>query len=300
MLSTGLVDSYQNQDDICYTYDQAVAIIAFLAKGDITNARKVLDAAKSLQGSDGSWYTAYFGNTLAVQETQKHVGPVMWMALAVASYETRSGDITTYRPMAQKAINWCLQFQQPDGGINGGLDFSGNPVSWASIEHNEDAYAALNYFGDAAHAAQVKSFIDNAGWDAVNNRFFAGRNDPNDPLDVNTWGVGSLGAAGTHDYQQALTYAMTHHRNTQTATLGSRTVTVDGFDFNSDRNDVWLEGTGQMVVAFQVATRSSDANYFTNQIILAQDSDGGVPYSLNGTNNGYFRRTKLFSTTNWI
>src|ERR1700682_5357343 len=66
MLSTGLVDSYQNQDDICYTYDQAVAAIAFLAKGDNTNARKVLDAMKSLQGSDGSWHTAYFGNSLAV------------------------------------------------------------------------------------------------------------------------------------------------------------------------------------------------------------------------------------------
>jgi GH15 family glucan-1,4-alpha-glucosidase len=76
MLSTGLVDSYQNQDDVCYTYDQAVAAIAFLAKGDKTNARKVLDAAKSLQGSDGSWY-GYFGNSLAVQETQKHVGPVI-------------------------------------------------------------------------------------------------------------------------------------------------------------------------------------------------------------------------------
>src|SRR5206468_2450001 len=55
LLSTGLVDSYQNQDDICYTYDQAVAAIAFLAKGDNTNARKILDAVKSLQGSDGSW-----------------------------------------------------------------------------------------------------------------------------------------------------------------------------------------------------------------------------------------------------
>jgi hypothetical protein len=123
--------------------------------------------------------------------------------------------------MAQKAINWCLQFQQPDGGINGGLDFSGNPLSWASVEHNEDAYAVLIYFGHATHAAQVKSFIDNAGWDAANNRFFAGRNDPNDPLDVNTWGVGSLGAIGTHDYQRALAYAITNHRNRQTATLSS-------------------------------------------------------------------------------
>ena len=301
MLSTGLIDSYQNADDICYTYDQAVAAIAFLAKADNTNARRVLDAMKILQGSDGSWYTAYFGNG-SVQESQRHVGPVMWMALAVASYERRTGDIIRYRSMAQKAINWCLQFQQPDGGINGGLDFSGNPLTWASVEHNEDAYAALSYFGDTTHAAQVKSFIDNAGWDAANNRFFAGRNDPNDPLDVNPWGVSALGASGTHDYRRAVDYALSHHRTTQTATLGSRTPTVDGFDFNSDRNDVWLEGTAQMVVAFKVATRLSEANYFRDQIILAQDSDGGVPYSLKGTNNGYFTMLtdKAVASSSWL
>lgn len=302
MVSTGLVDSYRDSQDICYTYDQAVAAIAFLARGDTTNAVKVLDALKSMQYADGSWNTAYYCKTKGVQESQKHVGPVLWIAMAVAQYEKQTGDTATYRAMAENAINWSLQFQQADGGINGGLDYNGTLLTWCSTEHNEDAYAALTYFGYSAAAAQVKGFLDNVVWDGTNNRWYGGRNDTRDPMDVNSWGVSALGASGTHDYQLSLDYVMTHHRNTQTGRFGRTTITVDGFDFDSDKDDVWLEGTAQMVVAFQVVGRTADATYFTSEIIKAQSTDGGVPYSLKGTDNGYWRMSTAHSVaaTGWL
>lgn len=301
MVATGLVDSFQDQKDICYTYDEAVAAIAFQAKGDAVNARKVLDALKSMQYADGSWNTAYYCTSKAVQETQKHVGPVLWVAMAVAYYEKRTGD-TQYHAMGDKAVQWSLQFKQADGGVNGGLDFNGTLLTWSSTEHNDDAYSAYTSFGYTTHAAQVKSYLDNTVWDAANLRWYAGRNDPTDPMDVNAWGVSALGTTGTRDYQRSLDYVMSHHRSTQSVRVGATTTTVDGFDFNSDRNDVWFEGMGQMILAFRLVGRTADADYFTTQLLKGQQSDGGVQYSLKGTNNGYWTMSKLksVSASGWL
>lgn len=301
MVATGLVDSFQDARDICYTYDQAVAAMAFQAKGDAVNARKVLDALRSMQYADGSWNTAYYCKTKGVQETAKHVGPVLFVAMAAMYYERRTGD-TQYRAMGDKAVTWSLQFQQADGGLNGGLDFDGSVLTWASTEHNEDAYSALTSYGYPTDAGEVKVFLDNTVWDATQLRWYGGRNDTRDPMDVNSWGVAALGATGTRDYQRSLDYVMTHHRSTQSQRIGSTTITVDAFDFNSDRNDIWFEGTGQMVVAFKIVGRTADADYFTTELLKGQQSDGGVWYSLKGTNNGYWTmsKAKSVSATGWL
>lgn len=245
MSATGLVDSYQDAQDICYTYDQAVAAIAFQAKGDAASARKVLDGLASLQSTDGSFTTAYFCTSRSVQESQRHVGPVLWVAMAAAYYETRTGD-ARYHAMGDKAVQWSLRFQQPDGGLNGGLDFNGAALSWASTEHNEDAYSALVSFGQTTSAAKVKDFLDTIAWDSPNQRWFVGRNDPGDPLDVNAWGVSALGATGLPAaYRRGLVHGATPPR---------------------------------------------------------QHSDGGVQYSRNGTNNGYWTMStaKSVSATGWL
>lgn len=296
MVATGLVDSLQDPRDICYTYDQAVASIAFLVKGDTPNARKVLDALKGMQYADGSWNTAYYCKTKGVQESTKHVGPVLWVAMAVAHYEKKTGDTTTYRSMATKAVNWSLQFQQADGGINLGVDYNGSVLPNASTEHNEDAYVTLRYFGYATDAAEVKSFLDNVVW--AGDHWIGGRNDMRDPLDVNSWGVSALGASGTRNYQTSLDYVMGHHRSA----ISSKGVSYDAFDFNSDKNDIWFEGTGQMVVAFELVGRGADADYFMGQLVKGQQTDGGVPYSLLGTDNGYWRMStaKAVSSTGWL
>ena len=299
---TGLVDSQQDFRDVCYTYDQAVAAIALLARHDTPNARKILDAMKQLQAPDGAWYTAYSCKSLQIQETQQHVGPVMWIAMAAAYYEQQTGDTTSYRDMARQASAWALQFQQPDGGINGGVGYDGRPTTWASTEHNLDAYAALTWFGYPDAAAKVKAFLDNVVWDATNQRWYAGRNDSRDPLDVNTWGVSALGATGSRDYRRALDYSLVHHRTTQSSNAALSTTSVDGFDFDSNRDDVWLEGTGEMALALKVAGRTAEANAFIAEIIKTQDADGGVPYALKGTDNGFFSMpsANAVSSTGWL
>lgn len=298
--SSGLVDSYQDNKPVCYTYDQALAAIAFVAKGDTAAAQRILDALREMQNEDGSWYSAYHCEKKSREERRRFVGPVLWVTLAAAHYEKRTGD-GRYRPMAKAALDWALQFQQKDGGINAGLNGLGFPEHWASTEHNLDAYAALNFFGYNRERRRVRRFLDHVAWDSVHHRFMEGRDNPGAPLDVNAWGVLALGPEGEHSYRRALDYSLRNHRVEKKRgwLFGP---TVDGFDLDTHRRDVWLEGTGQMVAALRMAGRREEADYFLHEIIRAQDSDGGVPYALRGHSNGYSRMSNRQSVagTTWL
>jgi hypothetical protein len=60
--STGLLESYEdNNDTTAFTFDQAVAIIAFTASGELERAREILNTMKDIQLSDtkNSWFECY-------------------------------------------------------------------------------------------------------------------------------------------------------------------------------------------------------------------------------------------------
>ncbi|ADZ19767.1 hypothetical protein BJV85_003293 [Clostridium acetobutylicum] len=271
-LPSGMVDSFEDYwgpnlpKQISYTYDQGVAAIAFLLKGDTNRTKNVLTLMSKIQGSDGSWCNSYWNNNLSGQELIKNVGPGMWICLAVMNYEKITGD-TSFHSMATKYIDWALQFQKPNGGISGGQTYASGvwqPVTWSGTEENIDAYAALKYFSSTTpdkssvyESAQnrVKSFLDNIEWDNTNNRFHGGfKNDtqtvdPYVPLDVNPWGVMALsGASNPHNYASSLAYIENAKGNasgvgtlsnpkyveTLTAADNGKTMTLYDFDWESD------------------------------------------------------------------
>ncbi len=273
----GLVDSFEdywsenNPKQIAYTYDQAVAAIAFLLEGDITRADKLLNKMKDMQDPGGFWINSYWWNNGAGEEIRKHVGPVMWMAIAAMDYEKITGN-TKYRAMAEKAIDWCLQYQTPaNGAITGGETTwdSGNGSwtheVWSSTEHNIDAYSTLLYFASvdpskaAAYnlaATKVKSFLDNYVWDDTHQRFQGGwKNntntiDPYIPLDVNPWGVLGLGATGTHNYQNSLAYV--ENANGNPGTL-SQPAYVHTLSYND---------AGDVMTAYDFDWQSDNATHY--------------------------------------
>lgn len=296
MTSGGLITSYQ-RGRVGYTYDEAVAVIAFSVAGDYARAKTILSTLQNLQNPDGSWYDAYYTGTLRGQDTNKEAGPNLWVSLAVAAYGKFTGD-HSFDAMAQRNLAWCLQFQQSDGGINGGIASNGSLLTWASTEHNEDAYGALSYFGHATEAANVKAFLDNVAWNGAEGRFNTGRGDTSVHTDVNAWGVLALGASGTHNYATGLAF----NQSCCESMRSNQRATVLGFDFNGDANDVWLEGTAQNAEAFSVAGNSSNWSNFVGQVILDQDSSGGVQYSMLGTNNDYFTMStaNAVSSTGWL
>jgi hypothetical protein len=301
MLPNGMVNSYADGEDVCYTYDQGVAAIAFLARNDVASARAVLDVMAGLQQPDGSWPHAYLCSTQQVLAAQTYVGAVSWMVLAAAHYQARTGDPVRYRMMAESALYWAVAFMRGDGGINGGRDAAGVPFDWASTEHNQDALAGLAFFDFAQHAAAVHGFLTHAVWDAAEGRWWQGRDDAADPLDVNPLGVMLLADASA-PYGSALQYALQNHRSVQRWGKGRDRANVDGFDFNRDANDIWLEGTAQMAAALRVLGRTEEAAYFTAELVKTQEASGGLPYSVNGSHNGDFRMSTApaVAATGWF
>ena len=359
-LPTGLVDSFEdfsgpNQPlTEAFTYDQAVAAIAFMVKGDIDRAKKVLSTMQEMQATDGSWVNSYWYNNLYGGELRKHVGPVMWMALAVQNYEKITGDTATYRNMAIKAIDWCLKYQKENGAIAGGQTMWDVPNTWteevwSSTEQNQDAYAALKYFASVepqkaneynTAADKVKGFLDNVVWDSEKNRFYGGfKNntgllDPFVPLDVNPWGVMALGLTGTHNYAASLDYVENaagdangqgtlenpKYKYTLTDESTGNNITAYDFDWESNHSpgdpkwgggfhdaDIWFEGSAFMACAYYMAGNTSKADFILNEIIKKQATNdpycnGGLPYSLYGTQNNYWKmlQQNCVSSTGWF
>jgi hypothetical protein len=79
-------------------------------------------------------------------------------------------------------------------------------------------------------------------------------------------------------------------------------VSYDAFDYNADRNDIWFEGSCFMVIALAQAGDAASAAYFLGQIQKNQSSNGGVQYSLLGTNNWYWTMSSknAISSNGWL
>ncbi|MCR3759384.1 hypothetical protein KYB31_10335 [Clostridium felsineum] len=317
-LPSGIVDSFEDYwgpnlpKQISYTYDQGVAAIAFLLKGDTTRAKNILTLMSKIQGSDGSWCNSYWNNNLSGQEIIKNVGPGMWVCLAVMNYEKITGD-TSFHAMATKYIDWALQFQKPNGGISGGQTYASGtwqPVTWSGTEENIDAYAALKYFASTTPEKsstyktaddKVRSFLDNVEWDSAYNRFHGGfKNDtqtvdPYVPLDVNPWGVMALsGSNNPHNYASSLAYIENAKGNssgvgtlsnpkyveTLTAADNGQTMTLYDFDWESDNAnnrgaDIWFEGSAFMSCAYYMQGNVNKADNIIDNIIKKQSTTVG-------------------------
>lgn len=362
-----LVDSFEDYDSqgnpyvVSYTYDQACAAIAFMLKGDMERATRILDMLALLQTPQdnpivknrGAWCNSYYNNQAAYlygEEIRLHVGVAMWVCMAVMEYENVTGDTTRYHTMATNAIDWALQFQQPNGGVAGGRTTwdSGNgswtDEVWSSTEHNEDIYGVLCYFAKntpqkaatyTAAATKAKSFLDNVVWDESRQRFYGGfKNntglvDPFVPMDVAPWGVLALGTSGVHNYSNMLAYVenangtpgtLSNPRYKQTLVYnGVNTLTSYDFDWQDDGApgssssgggvlgaDIWFEGSAFMSAAYYLAGNEDKANEILVELAKKQSTGvdshiGGIPYSLNGTNNNYWRMSNAnsVSSTAW-
>lgn len=350
----GFVDSFEDhwadgsRIQIAYTYDQAIAAISFTLMKDYNRARQVLDMLKATQDPAGFWINSYWWNNGYGEEIRAHIGPCLWVALAVMNYEKLTGDMS-YHDMAIKTIDWCLQFQKPNGGIGGGLTTwdSGNgswtEEVWSSTEHNIDAYAALTYFSATTPSRQstysnaankVKNFLDNVVWDNTKNRWYGGyRNntgtlDTYVPMDVNPWGVMALGTSGTRNYGASISYVenangnpgtLSNPRYVHTLPYAGTTITGYDFDWQSDGAeapanigggylgpDIWFEGTAFMSIAYSILGNEAKSDSILHEIIKKQGKDGsmngGIPYSLYGTNNNYWRMSQqnCVSSTGWF
>jgi len=312
-----------------FAYDNALALLAFLARGnpeDLRRARILADAFVTAMDhdryyTDGRLRNAYMSGDLIDHESgtaripgwwnpedekwcedpyqvSTYTGNVAWTLIALLNYYREMGG-NDYLAASQKLGEW-IENETRDfrcaGGYTGGYDgWEPHPqkIFWKSTEHNVDVYVAFKLLcettGEAKwdeSARHARRFIE-AMWNGADGHFWTGTgedgctiNKSNIPLDIQAWSVMALG-----NYASALMWA---ENNCYTHVDGYR-----GFDFNTDRDGIWFEGTAQMAVSYQINGEKPKSDVLMGELIKAQGSapntngKGIVAASHDGVSTGF-------------
>jgi hypothetical protein len=271
LLPAGLASS-------AFVYDNALAVIALVACGDVTSATTIgnalsLAVRKDRSFPDGRVRNAYRAGPMGEgapalpgwwDDKQKiwaedpaqdgtSTGNVAWAALALLTLHQATGQQSILAD-AKRLIDWVIANVSSGSGFRGGFhgyDPQQVRLTWISTEHNVDVYAAATWlfrltgerkYADAA--SQARQFLERA-FDA--DHFLLGTKPDGSladrgmlALDVQLWPWMAIPEAPAK-WRSALNFAATH------------LAVKDGFDFNGDRDGLWIEGTAQASLAYRIA-----------------------------------------------
>ena len=282
------VRSYEHADDesrlpaglasTAFVYDNALAAIALVACGNLNRATIIgnalsLAARNDRTFKDGRIRNAYRPGPVSKgppalpgwwDDNQKiwaedaaqdgsSTGNVAWAALALLTLHQATKQ-ETFLADAERLIDWVIANVSTGSGFRGGFhgyDPQQVGLTWISTEHNVDVYAAAawlfrltNERKYAEAASEARQFLERA-FD-VDHFLLGTKPDGNlaDPsmlaLDVQLWPWMAIPDAPAQ-WRSALNFAATH------------LAVADGFDFNGDRDGLWVEGTAQASLAYRMA-----------------------------------------------
>ena len=270
-----------------HTYDNALAAMTFILHGDQARAQQLFSIYKTIHdanwGAEPGFYYAYFPWGAKMQADAagalgRGAGPNAYMLLALLYYKKVFPGDNTYNAMIDDLGIWIASLQQPDGHVNWGYTYAGVVRGEGSTEVNADCYAALWNYGAykvnplyQTKADAIKTWI-NTMWIPAEKRFKVGDSVAaiDKSLDCYSVPVAALThrwKAGDPAYWSCLTDAtngtVVMFKNTQYCLYSGQM--MDGFDFggaygvNPDKDGIWFEGSGQMVVAFNASTDTINA-----------------------------------------
>jgi hypothetical protein len=287
-----------------FVYDNALAVIALTACGDLGQATVIgnalsLAVRKDRTFNDGRVRNAYRAGPVAEKapalpgwwDSQHNVwaedpaqdgtatGNVAWAALALLTLHQATKQ-DSFLVDAKRLIDWVIANVSSGSGFRGGFhgyDPQQVGLTWISTEHNVDVYAAASWlfnltgeqkYADAA--ARARQFLARA-FDA--DHFLLGTKPDGSladrgmlALDVQLWPWMAVQDAPAQ-WRSALDFAATHM------------AVEGGFDFNGDRDGLWVEGTAQASLAYRIAgdtVRSA-------QLLMALEADRTPSGLLNAT-----------------
>lgn len=279
-LANGLIPSTDNGGQISL-YDQALAALVFISYADYTRAEKIFNFFNGRITTEltvGKGGFTQFRDLNGNPSGNHWMGDNAWLLLALDNYVAKTGSIK-YNSLILQINNWIRSLQDTDGGIWGGYDASNVQIGKIT-EGNMDAFVAVSGY-DNFHI-NLLSYFKNQRWDATSKCFISwpGNSQYYYALDNFSWGFGIFPNCPASLLTQANMF-----RTTQTATANGNAIT--GYCFDIDKDDVWLEGTGEMVVAYQIAGNTIQANYYLSQMekAIIPSTAGtnliGIPYATN-------------------
>jgi len=292
----GILDSFvEDRTDYSYTYDNALAAMAFLSAGDRLAAQRVLDGFLGIGPAPGGGFLHRYRVTGGSAGGTLAAGHNAYLLQAMNLFSWRTGD-HRYDSITRGIADFLLSLQDSvDGGI------WGRPgVSWKSTENNLAAYSALanlavvqNLPAYASRAMQIRDFLVRECWNGT--RFLTGKNDPMIVTDAQALGTQILGVGYGNGSFWVESYTKAPQRYS-----GKKQVT--GFDLNTDRDTVWTEGTLQQALAFWLAGDNTRFGFYRIESEKLLQSSGAFWAASNRGTTGFgefFERWQAVAPTAW-
>ncbi|MHB8069115.1 MAG: hypothetical protein ACYDIC_14595 [Desulfobaccales bacterium] len=354
--------------NVAYTYDNVIALLAFLAEGKNDRAKLLADALvyayqndryyrnqdltkgdsrrlrNSYQGGDLAQWPGWTPNgyLFAVRtpgfpldltknppelarypnsgnwtedkiQLSTNTGNIAWAMLGLLGFYERGGSVLPgggkYLDTAINLGEWVeinCRSNSVKGGYTGGFEGwepAPTKITYKATEHNIDLYVAFkrlyHHTGEQKwleRANHAKNFVIQM-WE--NDHFWTGTTDDGEtinksqiPVDIQAWANLALPGAEGRPYRIALNYCESNHR------VGC------GYDFNTDRDGIWYEGTAHMALAYQSTGQRDKWQTLLTCLHQAQDPGGGLPAaSIDGLTTGfdwlYFHRLHVGATA-WL
>ncbi|GLH76508.1 hypothetical protein SSBR45G_14160 [Bradyrhizobium sp. SSBR45G] len=267
-----------------FVYDNALVAIALVACGRVADARAIGEALaraawRDRSFTDGRLRNAYRAGPVydavpllpgwwddraklwaedAAQDGSS-TGNVAWAALALLTLHQATGE-RTFLSAARRAMEWVMTTSCGADGFCGGVhgyDPQQVRLTWSSTEHNVDVYAVSRWLfrltGEPRYdeaAQRARRLLDRS---FRGDHFSLGTKPDGSPaddgllaLDVQLWPWMAVTDA-PRAWRDALGFAQTY------------LAVAGGFDFNGDRDGVWVEGTAQAALAYRLV--GDDASY---------------------------------------
>ncbi len=264
---TGLVMSFEGDGDVAnlaFTYDQALAAIAYTEFSNFQSARKILDFFdKKAKRQEGRFFNAYSVTDTEPAEYIVHSGPNIWLGIAIMQYTQKTKD-QKYLALAQDIAMAIIELQDIDGGISGGPN-----LTWYSTEHNLDAYAFFNMFSKITGkleyqnaANKILNWLVKYTYGRQDIPVKRGKGDSTIATDTYAWSIAAIGPQRLEELglspESILDFAQKNCGvEVSYVRPEGKVVKIKGFDFAPQKHIarggvVSSEWTGQMVIAFKL------------------------------------------------
>ena len=323
----GLLKSYatdggeafdRSHAEVAYTYDNAVAGLALLAAGELALATRLAEGLRLAQSQDRFWTDGRLRNAYAagrqVPDAPASARPpgwwdatsgrwiedgyaagsasgpaafamLLWTALAIAPGHA------AFRAVAERAADWVERDCAAPRGFTGGtLGHEPQPErqAWLSTEQNLDLAVAFARLGRHDAAATAHGFVRGL-WRPAEGHFAAGLTpqgevNEDSAVDANLW---PLLAFREPRFAPALDWVLARHG----LPGGAPAQELEGLDFNTDRDGIWLEGTAQAALLLRRQGDAALAERFLRTVLRERDAAGWVraatvPWLTTGFYNG--------------
>ena len=286
-LTNGLVESVENGNSVSL-YDNALAAMVFMLNDENARAEKIFDFFNTqidAELKNGVGGFSQFRTKNGTPNNHRWMGDNAWLLIALNNYKARTGN-TQYDPLALEIKDWLISLQDTDGGLFAGYNTDGSLMNFKVTEGMIDAFNAID--GYTSFHQNLLIYLKNDRWSTNDKNLLSWPTNP--PylyaMDLHSWGYMIF-----NDYPVTALSTAQRYLNTQTADVSGQTVT--GYCFDDDKDVVWLEGTGQMALAFDLANNIKERDYYLAEMekILIQSSlhtrTAGFPYASNkGTTYG--------------